>query len=357
VRRDVDEQHVARLACAVQHVFVRRANAVCDQPVAHETAVDVDVLLVGARACRLGQPRAAADAHHPEVERDLAAGGDELVVEHVSQALLRRRAPPLLHQPAVVPDGEADVRPRQRMAAHRLHAVRELGGLALEELAPRRRREKQLAHLDAGAGGARRGREFARAGLEPLSVRRVGGAAGDGELGHRGDRRQRFAAETHRGDLLQVVQRGDLARRVAAQRERQLGGGNAHTVVLDLDGADAAARQAYDDLGGAGVQRVVDQFPHHRGRPLDHLAGGDLADEFIGQFADRPAFGRHRRGGHRRVWRRAAASRVMGRVWGGKAHSGIEDKRVIVGSCTNGGGLRVILAVWTGDLPVDCPSS
>ncbi len=43
------------------------------------------------------------------------------------------------------------------------------------------------------------------------------------------------------------------------------------------------------DLAGAGVERVVDQFAHHRRRPLDHLAGGDLADQFVGQFADRPA--------------------------------------------------------------------
>ena len=41
--------------------------------------------------------------------------------------------------------------------------------------------------------------------------------------------------------------------------------------------------------GGAGVERVVDQLAHHRGRPLDHLAGGDLADQFVGQVADRAA--------------------------------------------------------------------
>ena len=39
------------------------------------------------------------------------------------------------------------------------------------------------------------------------------------------------------------------------------------------------------DLAGAGVQRVVDQLAHHRGRALDHLAGGDLADQLVGQFA------------------------------------------------------------------------
>jgi hypothetical protein len=42
---------------------------------------------------------------------------------------------------------------------------------------------------------------------------------------------------------------------------------------------------------GAGVQRVVHQLAHHRGRALHHLAGGDLADQFVGQFADRAARG------------------------------------------------------------------
>ena len=46
----------------------------------------------------------------------------------------------------------------------------------------------------------------------------------------------------------------------------------------------------------AGIERVVDQLAHHRGRALDHLAGGDLADQLVGQFADRTA----RRGGRGR---------------------------------------------------------
>ena len=47
------------------------------------------------------------------------------------------------------------------------------------------------------------------------------------------------------------------------------------------------------DLRGAGVERVVDQLAHHRGRALDHLAGGDLADQLVGQFADGAAGREH----------------------------------------------------------------
>jgi hypothetical protein len=45
---------------------------------------------------------------------------------------------------------------------------------------------------------------------------------------------------------------------------------------LDLD-ADAA---------GAGVQGVLQQFLDHRGRPVHHLAGGDLVGNLVGKYAD-----------------------------------------------------------------------
>ena len=72
--------------------------------------------------------------------------------------------------------------------------------------------------------------------------------------------------------------------------------------------AHAAGQQPHRDLRGAGVERVVDQLAHHRGRALDHLAGGDLADQLAGQFADRAA----RRGG----------ARVMRAIHGGTAVRG-----------------------------------
>ena len=57
-------------------------------------------------------------------------------------------------------------------------------------------------------------------------------------------------------------------------------------------------------LRGAGVERVVHQLAHHRGRALHHLAGGDLADQFVRQLAD----GAARRGGDERIHRRIVGS-------------------------------------------------
>ncbi len=213
----------------------------------------------------------------------------------------RRRAAPVRDRLAVVPDREADLGANDRLAAHRLQAMRQLGRLGLQELAPRRRAEEQLAHLDRRADAARRGLQLAGAGVEPGRVRGLGGAAGDRELGDRGDRRQRLAAKAERRHALELGERGDLAGGMAAQRQGQLGGGDAVAVVLDADRPHAAADQADDDLPGPGVDGVVEQLAHHRGRSLDDLAGGDLADQLARQFADRPAHAGLEDGVHRRI--------------------------------------------------------
>ena len=221
--RHLQEQRVGGLAVAVQHVVVGAAHAVGEQAVAHVAAVDVEVLHVAARAGVRRQPGAAGDAQRAaEVDRDLAAVLDELGAEHVAQALDgggRRPAgaahrAPLLLQAAVVPDGEADVGARQRVAAHRVDGVRQLGRLGLQELAPRRRGVEQLAHLDGGADGARRGRQLAAARVEPEGVRRAGGAAASGSP--RPPRRWRRAPR--RGSPSSSPARGRRARRSCSSR-------------------------------------------------------------------------------------------------------------------------------------------
>jgi hypothetical protein len=81
---------------------------------------------------------------------------------------------------------------------------------------------------------------------------------------------------------------------VAGQRQRQLLWRNAASVVGDGDALDAALLQAHGDLGGAGIERVLQQFLDHGRRTFDHLASGDLRDQLIGQGLDGA-----RRGGSR----------------------------------------------------------
>ena len=144
---------------------------------------------------------------------------------------------------------------------------------------------EQVAHLDGRAGRMRRGLRLA-AGVLPRVDRhraraRRRGREVSAELRHRGDGRQRLAAETERGDPLQVVERGDLAGGVARERERQFLGRDAAAVVAHAQQADAAALDVDLDAARAGIQRVLDQFLDHGRRALDHLAGGDLVDERV----------------------------------------------------------------------------
>ena len=105
----------------------------------------------------------------------------------------------------------------------------------------------------------------------------------EGELRHRRHAGQRLAAKAHAGDLLQIIQRGDLAGGVAHQRQRQIIPGDALAVVAHAQQLDAAAFQLHRDVRRTGVQAVFQQFFQGCSGTLDHLSGGDLIDEQVGQ--------------------------------------------------------------------------
>ena len=107
---------------------------------------------------------------------------------------------------------------------------------------------------------------------------RLGRAGADGEGGDRADARQRFAAKPERGQAVEILERGELRRRVPADRQRQIGRRDAAAVVDDLDQLDAATTDRDPDPGGAGIDGVFDQLLDDRNRALDDLSGGDLAD-------------------------------------------------------------------------------
>ena len=61
---------------------------------------------------------------------------------------------------------------------------------------------------------------------------------------------------------------------------------DARAVVVHLHALHAALGEGHLDLGGAGIQAVLEQFFQHRGRPLDHFAGRDLAHQQLRHRAD-----------------------------------------------------------------------
>jgi hypothetical protein len=196
--------------------------------------------------------------------------------------------------PPVVREAQRDLGMGERDALDRLQAVRVLGLLGAQEPTARRRVEEQVEHLDAGAL-CERGRPDDR--LGPCSARRAGvpdppavagpgRAAGQGEIGHRRDRCQRLATEAQRRNRFEVFERGDLAGGVAGQRKREILLLDAVAVVGHRDATQSAAVELDLDPARPRVDRVLQQFLDRGGRPLDHLAGGDLADQQVREGLD-----------------------------------------------------------------------
>ena len=169
----------------------------------------------------------------------------------------------LPHALAVVLQRERHIRPRQRDALEGLFAPGELGALALQELAPCRGVEIQLAHLDAGAVRVRGRHGIALRAVHRFHLPGMRGlrrAAGQRELRHGGHAGQRLTAEAHAGDALQVIERRNLAGGMAHQRQWQLLRRDAATVVAYHQSLDAAAFQLHGNLGRARVQAVFQQL-------------------------------------------------------------------------------------------------
>ena len=295
---DADVERVDRLAVAVQDVFVGAARGVSNDLVAHVAAVDVGVLPVAARTRRVRNAGQTNDLHATGV---FGPGfgplhGDavsyKVFAQDIGQALAKRghahrvHCAPLGHQLAFVPNGKAHVGARQCVAAHGFDAVRQFGGVGFEEFAPRGCGVEEFAHLHRGADLAGVGADFAAACVDQpaMCLRGRGAARGDADLGDGGHGGQGLTAKTHGLHTLQVVQAADFAGGVALERGGQFCAGYAAAVVFDRDQAHAAGEQAQGDLAGPGVQGVVDQLAHDRRGALDDLTGGDLADEFVGQF-------------------------------------------------------------------------
>ena len=109
-------------------------------------------------------------------------------------------------------------------------------------------------------------------------MRDIGRAGANGQGGDGADAWERFAAEPECGQAVQVLERGELRRRVPADRQRQIRWRDAATVIDDLDQFDAATPDCHSDPRGAGIDSVFDEFLDGGNWALDDLSSGDLAD-------------------------------------------------------------------------------
>ncbi len=98
-------------------------------------------------------------------------------------------------------------------------------------------------------------------------------------MGHGGDAGEGFAPEPQGRDREEVFRRSYLARRVALERQDRVLSGHSAAVVRDPDEAAPGLAYLHLDARRPGVDGVLHEFFDDGGRPLDHLARGDLVHQ------------------------------------------------------------------------------
>ncbi len=178
---------------------------------------------------------------------------------------------------------------RQAVVRDQRRDVRDLGLLGAQEFLARGDVVEQVAHGDDGAAGERG--FFAAQNLAARDFdRRADGFLArlglEQQPRYRCDRRQRFAAESERGDRQQIFHVGKFAGGVALEGQQRVVAHHAHAVVGEADQAAAAGFDIQAEFGRAGVERVFEQFLDDAGRALDHFSGGDFIGDVVGENAD-----------------------------------------------------------------------
>jgi len=110
--------------------------------------------------------------------------------------------------------------------------------IALQEVPARGDIEEEIFHGDAGAGGCSDRLLPGHAAILDLDTRTrfIFGPPGPQlDLGHSGDRRERFTTKSHRTDMEQVVDIPDLGSGMPFERHAGIRFAHAFPVVDDLD--------------------------------------------------------------------------------------------------------------------------
>src|SRR5690606_29310311 len=84
----------------------------------------------------------------------------------------------------------------------------------------------------------------------------------------------------------EIVDRADLARRMARQREHELVGRDARAIIAHATQPYAAVFDFDVDTRRTGIEAVLDQLLDDGCGALDDLAGRDLVDELLGKDAN-----------------------------------------------------------------------
>jgi hypothetical protein len=261
-----------------------------ERPVRNAPAVDVQVQVFAVPA---GQLRPAG---HDEGPRP---GGLALAHVQVLQLQAHGRGHPLprllgrQEQAQLAVDEQAEVYGgmREGFFQEGLPAAQALRSDAFHETLARRQVEEQLGHVHAVPGPGHRLQGQATPALDDQASaprRRSGLRAGQGEPGAGRDAGQGLAAEAQGGHAAKVILVLDLGSGVPLGGQLQVLAAHALPVVHHPDALQAPALQVQLHAAGSGVQGVVQQLPYNGKRPVDHLAGRDLAGNLLPEDLNPP---------------------------------------------------------------------
>ena len=88
------------------------------------------------------------------------------------------------------------------------------------------------------------------------------------------------------GKIVLAIRHRQLGGGVALDRQLEVGGRHADTIILHHQKIGAAAGNGNSDAGGARIHRILHQLLHRRGRPLDHFTGCNPIHCTFGQTAN-----------------------------------------------------------------------
>ncbi len=174
---------------------------------------------------------------------------------------------------------------------HQRRYVRQLRRLRAQKLPPRRRIEKQIRNRNrrpARHSGIVHMQNLAARNLHPRPRRLLARLVCAGRRlqrhpRHRGNRRQRLTAKSQRRNLQQVVRRAQLRSRVPLKGQQRIVAVHAVSIVGHANQLASTRLNLHANPRSPGIERIFEQFLHHRRRPVHHLARGNLVSHLIGE--------------------------------------------------------------------------
>ena len=288
-RIDIDIKEIGHLHALGYQTVIGTDHGLMEIRMAHVTAIDEEEVVTILLMCRLRLANKPIDL----TECGLHFYGQEFLAElpaiDIGYSLTKASRAQVLKLGTIVMEYEVEVRINQDDTLEGDEDVAEFGGIRLEELPPGGYIVKEVLHLEVTAYGTCRRLltdHLRRSYLQPCTHFVVGPARQQFHLGHCCDGGQGLTTEAHRVKGEEVVGLTDLRCGVTLERESGIRLRHALAVVDDLDGRASGINDDHMDGRRPGINGVLHQFLHHRGRALDHLTSRYLVGYAVGKKMD-----------------------------------------------------------------------